>query len=72
MIVYKTGDIFTSNAEILVNPVNCKGVMGAGLAKQFRERFPENYLEYKNYCKNGDDEGNRAVPGGWFFCDNVL
>lgn len=34
------GSIFDSTAEVLVNPVNCQGVLGAGLAKQFKLRFP--------------------------------
>lgn len=45
-------DIFKSNAQILVNPVNCVGVMGKGLAKQFREKFPALYEDYKSACKH--------------------
>ena len=56
MIRYRDGDIFRSGAEALVNPVNCVGVMGAGLAKQFRERFPENYRVYRDVCRAGDLE----------------
>ncbi len=41
------GDIFTSTAEALVNPVNCVGVIGAGLALQFKNRFPKNYFNYR-------------------------
>ncbi len=39
LIHFKRGDIFTSSCGWLVNPVNCEGVMGAGLAKQFKERY---------------------------------
>ena len=42
------GNLFESKAEALVNPVNCVGVMGKGLALEFRRRFPgmfEDYLE---------------------------
>jgi O-acetyl-ADP-ribose deacetylase (regulator of RNase III) len=42
--------IFESPAEALVNPVNCKGVSGAGLAKEFKERFPKNYHSYRKFC----------------------
>jgi O-acetyl-ADP-ribose deacetylase (regulator of RNase III) len=35
------GDLFNSKADALINPVNCVGVMGKGLAKEFRLRFPE-------------------------------
>lgn len=48
------GDLFESNAEALVNTVNTIGVMGKGVALQFRERFPENYALYASACKKGD------------------
>ncbi len=41
------GDIFESGADALVNPVNCKGVSGAGLAKAFAERFPRAQNEFE-------------------------
>jgi O-acetyl-ADP-ribose deacetylase (regulator of RNase III) len=44
LIYFKTGSIFDSDAEALVNPVNCVGVMGKGLALQFKEKYPKNYL----------------------------
>ena len=46
-------DIFKSGAQILVNPVNVVGVMGKGLAKQFRDRFPGFYETYKSDCQSG-------------------
>ena len=42
MIKYVSGDIFNSKADVIVNPVNLVGVMGAGLAKQFKERYSKN------------------------------
>lgn len=53
MIQYITGNIFESKAEALVNTVNTVGVMGKGLALQFREIFPENYKVYRQECKSG-------------------
>ncbi len=50
MIRRKTGSIFSSNADTLVNPVNCTGVDGAGLAKEFKERFPTNSNRYRDRC----------------------
>lgn len=50
MIEYVHGDIFDSGAEALVNPVNCFGICGKGLAKQFKERYPWNFGVYRNYC----------------------
>lgn len=53
MIFESTGDIFDSGAEVLVNPVNCVGVMGAGLAKQFKLRYFDAFVGYKAYCDIG-------------------
>lgn len=50
-LVLKKGDIFNSTAQVLTNTVNTVGVMGAGLAKRFRERFPEMYEDYKERCR---------------------
>lgn len=49
----KDGNILDSEAEALVNTVNCKGVMGRGLALQFKQRFPENYDAYRAECDAG-------------------
>jgi len=51
MIIEKNGDIFESNAEVLVNPVNCIGVMGKGLALQFKNKYPNMFVSYKKICK---------------------
>ena len=50
MVTYHIGDIFTSGADVLVNPVNCVGICGAGLALEFKKHFPDNYQAYKAYC----------------------
>lgn len=50
MIERKTGNIFMADAEALVNTVNCVGVMGRGIALQFRKAFPRNYDAYKAVC----------------------
>ncbi len=49
----KTGSLFESEAEALVNPVNTEGVMGAGLAREFRNRYPDMYREYQRICARG-------------------
>ena len=51
MILYKTGDLFTEATEALVNPVNCVGIMGRGLALKFKKRFPSNFHEYAVACQ---------------------
>lgn len=44
------GDLFDSGADILVHQTNCAGVMGAGIARQVKERYPEVFRLYKNCC----------------------
>ncbi len=52
MIHYKTGNLLESKAEALVNTVNTVGVMGKGIALQFKNRFPNNFKIYAKACKN--------------------
>ena len=61
MIEYKTGDIFGENVEALVNTVNCVGVMGRGMALQFKRAYPENFTAYAARCKR-----NEMQPGKMF------
>ena len=61
MIEYKTGDILAEEAEALVNTVNCVGVMGRGIALQFKRAFPENFKAYAAQCKR-----NEMQPGRMF------
>ena len=53
MIIFEFGDIFDCDVEALVNPVNCVGVMGKGLAAQFKRKYPRNFEVYRQYCKQG-------------------
>lgn len=53
MIELRQGDILAADAEALVNTVNTVGVMGRGIALQFRKAFPENYKAYKLACSRG-------------------
>lgn len=52
MIEYQTGDILEADAQALVNSVNCMGVMGKGIALQFKQKFPQNFRRYEKVCKN--------------------
>lgn len=47
------GNLLAAPVQALVNTVNTYGVMGKGIALQFRERFPQNYLAYKKACETG-------------------
>ena len=51
MIEYKRGDILKEDVEALVNTVNCVGVMGRGIALQFKKAFPGNFKAYVEACK---------------------
>ena len=61
MIEHKTGDIFAEDVDALVNSVNCVGVMGRGIALQFKKRFPENFKDYAKACNR-----NEVTPGRMF------
>lgn len=55
MIQYiKDSSLFASEADAIVNTVNCKGVMGKGLAFQFKKRYPKMFEEYKEKCSKGE------------------
>ncbi|MCK5717020.1 MAG: macro domain-containing protein [Thiomargarita sp.] len=64
MIEYKTGNILLENTEAIINTVNCVGVMGRGIALQFKKAFPENYKVYAAACKRKE-----VQPGQMFIYD---
>lgn len=53
MIKFCYGNIFNSSCEAIVCPVNCKGVMGAGLALKMKLEAPANFKVYRNACTKG-------------------
>jgi O-acetyl-ADP-ribose deacetylase (regulator of RNase III) len=61
MIRFVTGDLFDSTAEAIVNTVNCVGVMGRGIALQFKKRYPDNFRAYELACKRSE-----VIPGKMF------
>lgn len=58
-LIHKKGDLFSSEAGALAHGVNTRGAMGAGIAKQFRDRYPEMYQEYRTQCAD-----KTLKPGG--------
>jgi len=54
MTKYIKGNIFESSAQAIVNTVNTVGVMGKGIALQFKKAFPNNYKSYLDACKNNE------------------
>lgn len=61
MMEFKTGNLFLEEAEALVNTVNCVGVMGRGIALQFKKAFPDNFKAYAAACKSEE-----VQPGKMF------
>lgn len=56
------GNLFASRAQCLVNTVNCVGVMGKGVALEFRHRFPEMFEEYRQACESGMLRPGQILP----------
>jgi len=61
MVEYKTGNLLAEDAEALVNTVNCVGVMGRGIALQFKNIFPENFKFYADACKQDEVQPGRML-----------
>ncbi|WP_049945407.1 macro domain-containing protein [Butyrivibrio sp. AC2005] len=54
MIKYIKGDIFTAPAQVITNTVNLEGVMGKGIALEFKKRYPDMFKAYKKRCDSGE------------------
>lgn len=67
MMEFKTGNILGADAAALVNTVNCVGIMGRGIALQFKEKFPANFKAYAAACERGEVQPGRmfVYPTGW-------
>lgn len=61
-LIHKSGDIFTTTAPAIGHGVNVHGVMGSGIAVQFRDRFPAMYEDYKVLCKKGSLKPGEMMP----------
>lgn len=59
MIRYTKGNLLEARAEAVVNTVNTVGVMGKGIALMFKDRFPDNYRQYRAACKAGEVQTGR-------------
>jgi O-acetyl-ADP-ribose deacetylase (regulator of RNase III) len=67
MVTLTRGNILEAGTEALVNTVNTVGVMGKGIALQFKRAFPENYVFYQRACERGEVEPGRLLvfETGW-------
>jgi len=63
VITYVVGDVFESSSQVVVNPVNVVGVMGKGLAKKFKQAYPDMFKQYKTLC----DQGELVVGKLWLY-----
>ncbi|MBV9387482.1 MAG: macro domain-containing protein [Chroococcidiopsidaceae cyanobacterium CP_BM_ER_R8_30] len=61
MIELRQGNLLETDAEALVNTVNCVGVMGKGIALQFKQAFPDNFRHYERACRDRE-----VQPGKMF------
>ena len=58
-IELRSGDILKADAEAIVNTVNCVGIMGRGIALQFKKAYPTNFRAYETACKAGEVQPGR-------------
>jgi O-acetyl-ADP-ribose deacetylase (regulator of RNase III) len=70
MIEYSDATVFNVPAQTLVNTVNCKGAMGAGVALEFKLRYPEMFADYAGRCRRGEVKPGvpylyKAYGGPW-------
>jgi len=61
MIEYRKGDILEADVEALVNSVNCVGVMGRGVALQFKKAWPDNFKEYAKACSRKEVQPGKML-----------
>lgn len=67
MVILNKGNLFCSECQTLVCPINCAGAMGSGIAKQFKSRYPSMYEEYEELC----DKGLFRVGMLWLWKDDM-
>ena len=56
MVKMFDGNVFDSNANIIAHQVNLHGIMGSGIAKTIKDKFPQAYSDYWNYCEQGEQK----------------
>lgn len=71
-MIVKIGNIFESNAKTIVNTVNCVGVMGKGIALEFKKRYPDMYNEYVSLCESGSVRPGKPYVYTDFYGTSIL
>lgn len=69
MIIYSKGTVFNAPVKTFVNTVNCAGVMGAGIALEFKLRYPEMFDDYVDKCKT--KQIKIGVPSIYEYSDDI-
>lgn len=67
MITYHNGDLLNSGCQMICHSVNEFGYMGKGIALQFKQKYIQNYHNYKAYCKNKKENTRGSV---FYFKEN--
>lgn len=65
MITHKIGNLLESDCNFICHQVNCQGVMGSGIAKQIRDKWPEVYDDYKSHY-------SAALENGWYLLGDCI
>ena len=65
-MIVKIGNLFESSTQTLVNTINCVGVMGKGIALEFKKRYPEMFREYESLCSKG-----LIIPGVPYYYNDL-
>lgn len=68
MIEYRKGNLLDVTSGVIAHGVNCQGVMGSGVAKAIREKYPNVYNSYTKYCKPYTSEDSSVLLGNVQFC----
>ena len=69
MITFKSGNLFDSKCQTLVNTVNTFGVMGKGIALEFKKRYPKMFYAYKTWCNVSKHYGGSLM---WYHISNNI
>jgi O-acetyl-ADP-ribose deacetylase (regulator of RNase III) len=57
-MIFVKGNLLEGQTHIIMHQVNCKGIWGAGLAKQIRDKYPDAFVDYKRLC---DEKGSKLL-----------
>lgn len=65
MVNYVKGNLLDSNCDYICHQVNCQGVMGSGIARQIRERWPWVFISYYEYCSRRKNNNESPLGKIW-------